>query len=84
MVDFAGGELEGLAADQPVEAKLSTNRGEIHHLQARALPDGRGWRASFRLDPDGRQPSDLRLQLSLRGEPISETWNHVWHPDEQR
>jgi periplasmic glucans biosynthesis protein len=84
MVDFAGGELTGLSPDQPVEAELSASRGRVHHLQARALPDGRGWRASFRLDPEGRQPSDLRLQLSLRGEVISETWNHVWHPDEQR
>ena len=84
MVDFAGGELEGLAADQPVEAELSTNRGEIHHLQARALPDGRGWRASFRLDPEGQQSTDMRLQLRLRNEIISETWNYVWHPDEQR
>ncbi|MGJ7462499.1 glucan biosynthesis protein [Halomonas sp. MA07-2] len=84
MVDFAGGELEGLASDQPVEAELSANRGEIHHLQARPLPDGHGWRASFRLDPEGQQSTDLRLQLSLRGVVISETWNHVWYPDEQR
>ncbi len=84
MVDFAGGELEGLAPDQPVEAELSTSRGEIHHLQARPLPDGRGWRASFRLDPEGQHSSDLRLQLRLHDNVISETWNHVWHPDEQR
>ncbi|MFW6346853.1 MAG: glucan biosynthesis protein [Halomonas sp.] len=84
MVDFAGGELEGLSPDQPVTAELSASRGEIHHLQARPLPDGRGWRASFRLDPEGRQPCDLRLQLRLHETVISETWNHVWHPDEQR
>lgn len=84
MIDFAGGELEGLSPDQPVEAELSANRGKIQHLQARPLPDGRGWRASFRLDPEGQHSTDLRLQLRLRGETISETWNHVWHPDEQR
>ncbi|MBE0489213.1 MAG: glucan biosynthesis protein [Halomonas sp.] len=84
MVDFAGGELEGLSPDQPVEAELSTNRGEIHHLQARPLPDGRGWRASFRLDPEGQQSTDMRLQLRLHDKLISETWNHVWYPDEQR
>ena len=84
MVDFAGGELENLSPDQPVEAELTASRGEIHHLQTRPLPDGRGWRASFRLDPDGQQSSDLRLRLRLRDEVISETWNHVWHPDERR
>ncbi len=84
LVDFAGGELEGLAGDQPVTAELTASRGEVHHLQARPLPEGRGWRASFRLDPEGDAPSDLRLRLRLHGEVISETWNHVWHPDERR
>lgn len=83
-VDFRGGELEGLAADQPVEARLDTSSGRVHHLQARPLPAGRGWRASFRLDPDGRHPADMRLRLTLRGEPLSETWSHVWYPDERR
>ncbi|MFY0990011.1 glucan biosynthesis protein [Halomonas sp. C05BenzN] len=84
MVDFSGGELEGLAPDQPVEAQLDTSSGRPHHLQTRPLPDGRGWRASFRLDPEGRQPADMRLRLTLHDEILSETWNHVWYPDEQR
>ncbi|PMR78664.1 glucan biosynthesis protein D [Halomonas urumqiensis] len=83
MVDFEGGALEGLAPDQPVEASLEASQGDTHHLSVRALPDGKGWRASFRLDPDGQRPSDMRLHLRLHGEPISETWNHVWYPNEQ-
>jgi periplasmic glucans biosynthesis protein len=82
-VDFAGGELEGLGPDQPVTVEVSASRGEVHHAQAQPLPDD-GWRAVFRLAPEGERPSDLRLRLRLHGAPLSETWNHVWYPDERR
>lgn len=82
LVDFHGGELEGLAADQPVTVNVEASQGEVRHIQARPLPGGRGWRASFRLDPDGERPADLRLHLSLHDRVISETWNHVWYPSE--
>ncbi|WP_163560384.1 glucan biosynthesis protein [Halomonas sp. NO4] len=84
LVDFRGGELTGLGADQPVTVNLTASQGEVRDLQARPLPKGRGWRASFRLDPAGEQPADLRLYLSLRDRVISETWNHVWYPSESR
>lgn len=84
MIDFHGGELEGLAADQPVEADLEVSHGRVRHLQTQPLPAQSGWRASFRLEPEGRQPADMRLRLSLYGETISETWNHVWYPDQAR
>jgi glucans biosynthesis protein len=83
MIDFQGGELAGLAHDQPVEAQLDTRGAVIHDLQASPLPDGRGWRASFRLDPVDRQAIDLRLRMTLCGKTHSETWNYVWYPDEQ-
>ncbi|APX94902.1 glucan biosynthesis protein D [Halomonas sp. 1513] len=84
IVDFHGGELAGLDASQPVEAELSTSRGDIHQAQVQRLPDGDTWRASFRVQPQGREPADMRLFLSLRGSPISETWSYVWYPDELR
>ena len=84
IVDFHGGELSGLDASQPVEAELSTLQGDIHQVHVQRLPDGETWRASFRVQPQGRQPADMRLFLSLRGSPISETWSYVWYPDELR
>ncbi|MCA1771353.1 MAG: glucan biosynthesis protein G [Halomonas sp.] len=80
IVDFQGGELDDIAADQPVELDISLQQGEISLPQVTALPNG-GWRASFRL-PASEQPSDIRLRLTLEGEPISETWNYVWYPDD--
>ncbi|WP_224750218.1 glucan biosynthesis protein [Halomonas sp. ML-15] len=84
MVDFHGGELAGLDASQPVDAELTTSDGEIHQLQVQQLPDGDTWRASFRVQPEGRSAADMRLYLSLRGQRISETWSYVWYPDELR
>lgn len=79
IVDFQGGALDNIAADQPVELDISTQHGEVLLPQVTALPNN-GWRASFRL-PASDQPSDVRLRLTLDGEPVSETWNYVWYPD---
>lgn len=84
MVDFRGAELSTLHASHPVEAVLEASSGEIRELQVQRLPDGETWRASFRLQPEGQTPVDMRLQLRLRDTPLSETWNYVWHPDELR
>jgi glucans biosynthesis protein len=79
IVDFSGGELATLDATQPVEAVLSTSSGQISDLLVQRLPDG-GWRAAFRLAPNGLEPADMRLFLELRGHRLSETWSHVWYP----
>lgn len=80
MVDFQGGALDDITADQPVELDLSLQQGEIRLPQVTALPNN-GWRASFRL-PASDQPRDIRLRLTLEGNPVSETWNYVWYPDD--
>ncbi|GGX92097.1 glucan biosynthesis protein D [Litchfieldella qijiaojingensis] len=84
VVDFRGGELSTLDDSHPVEAQLSASTGKVEQLRVERLPDGKTWRASFRLLPDGKTPMDLRLLLTLRGQPMTETWNYVWNPDELR
>jgi glucans biosynthesis protein len=81
IVDFQGGALDDIAANQPVQLDISMQEGEVLLPQATALPNN-GWRASFRL-PASDQPSDVRLRLTLNGEPVSETWNYVWYPDDK-
>ena len=89
VVDF--GPLPASAADPggageppPVEAVLDAASGQVSDLVVQALPDARGWRAAFRLVPDGREPAALRLYLHRGGRRVSETWDHVWHPDHVR
>lgn len=82
-IDFQGGALAALDASQPVEALLSHSAGEVRDLMALPLPEGRGWRAAFKLHGDDR-PVDLQLFLSLRGQRLSETWSYLWHPRDSR
>lgn len=89
IVDFAQGPLEALSqeastADADVEAVLATSSGEVSDIRTIQLPDGLGWRVSFRLVPMGDEPADMRLHLEVDGERVSETWSYVWYPDEGR
>jgi glucans biosynthesis protein len=84
VVDFHGGELSSLDATHPVEAMLEVSSGEARQVQVQRLPDGETWRASFRIQPMGTNPTDMRLTLTLRDRPLTETWNFVWNPDELR
>lgn len=81
IVDFQGGALADITTDQPVELAISSQHSEVLLPQVTELPNN-GWRASFRL-PVSDQPSDVRLRLTLNGDPVSETWNYVWYPDDQ-
>lgn len=84
VIDFRGEELSTLHDTHPVAVKLDVSSGEFHELQVRQLPDGETWRATFRLRPDGDRPTDMRLTLTLRDRPLTETWNFIWNPDELR
>lgn len=81
VIDFRGGELDNLSADAPLVAELQKNAGTISELAVRQLPDKRTWRASFKLDPEGNTPADMRLFLKLRDQRLTEVWSYVWYPD---
>lgn len=81
-VDFAGGQLRGLRAGQPVSAELEAGGATVRDLTVARLPDDQGWRAAFKLDPGDRDGAvNLRLHLELGERRISETWNYVWSPE---
>jgi periplasmic glucans biosynthesis protein len=80
LVDFAGGDLDGLAASQPVKAETAVDNGEIGAVTVQRLsPDG-AWRVAFVATPRGKKPMDLRCFLTLRGEVLTETWVYQWTP----
>lgn len=81
VIDFRGGELDNISADAPLEAALQNNSGKVSELKVSRLPDGRTWRASFKLEPDGGKLVDMRLSLKLRDQRMSEVWSYVWYPD---
>ncbi len=81
VIDFRGGELSSLFPDLPVTAEMQNSAGIISELTVRQLPDGRTWRTSFKLEPEGNEAIDMRLFLKLRSQPLSEVWSFVWYPD---
>jgi glucans biosynthesis protein len=84
IVDFSGGALDSVEAGRHVEALIEASSGQITDLRSQPLPSGLGWRVSFRLDPDGDRPTDMRLYLELEDERLSETWTYVWYPEQVR
>jgi glucans biosynthesis protein len=81
-IDFQGGELDKLAANATVEVDLGKNSGIFADLHVSKLPDGKTYRASFKLDPDGNTPVDMRVFLKSNNKRLSEVWSYVWYPDD--
>jgi glucans biosynthesis protein len=82
VVDFVGGDLPRLGDKAHVVPVISASRGRVEITSARPLYPIGGWRAMFDLVPtdDGVEPINLRLYLSLEGEPLSETWFYQYTP----
>jgi glucans biosynthesis protein len=79
LVDFAGGDLDGLLESQPVKAEIATSSGEVSDVTVERQVNGL-WRVAFRLKPNGSRPADLRCYLTLHGEALTETWTYLWTP----
>ncbi|WP_336366685.1 glucan biosynthesis protein [Marinobacter sp. C2H3] len=80
-VDFAGGPLALLGKNPDVKPVISASRGRVEITSARPLSAIEGYRAMFDLVPDdSTDPIELRLYLSLDGEPLTETWVYQYSP----
>jgi glucans biosynthesis protein len=80
IVDFAGGDLDVLRPEQPVQADVSVTNGKVLAARVEVMPPGRGWRLAVDVEQEGRKPVVLRGFLHLRGEALTETWVHRWQP----
>jgi periplasmic glucans biosynthesis protein len=79
LVDFAGGDLDGLEAAQAVKAQVSGDNVQIDAVTVQRLPNG-VWRAVFVATPKVKRPIDLHCYLTLFGEVLTETWVYQWSP----
>lgn len=80
LIDFAGGDLRGLRASQPVHAVIGARGARISHVITQRLPENGHWRVSFTVQPKGTRPVDLHCYLELYGSPLTETWTYQWTP----
>jgi periplasmic glucans biosynthesis protein len=79
VVDFAGGDLNGLEAVQPVRAEVSAENGHVETVSVQQLPT-HAWRVAMVITPRPKKPIDLHCYLTLYGEVLSETWVYEWTP----
>jgi periplasmic glucans biosynthesis protein len=81
VVEFAGGDLDGLAAVQPVKAEVRAGNARVETTTVQRLPDTGAWQVALIVTPKAaKQPVDLQCFLSLYGEVLSETWVYQWTP----
>lgn len=79
LVEFGGGDLDGLAAAQPVKAEVTADNGHVDSLVVQRTAIGT-WRASIVVTPRAKRPVDLHCFLTLYGEVLTETWVYQWTP----
>ena len=80
LIDFAGGDLEGLQASQPVRAVINAVGARVLQVRTQRLPENGHWRVSFLVQPTGTRPVDLHCYLELYGSALTETWTYQWTP----
>ncbi|MFO1390252.1 glucan biosynthesis protein [Cellvibrio sp.] len=80
-IDFQGGELDKLPAGTIVQADLMKNAGKLSDLQVSRLPNGKSYRVSFKIEPEGNNVVDMRLFLKTKDKRLSEVWSYPWYPD---
>jgi glucans biosynthesis protein len=84
VVEFLGGPLAALPFGAKPQMALHASRGRFtDYTVMEAVPDGVAghWRAEFDLaQVEGPDPVELRLQLTVGGTIVSETWMFQYHP----
>ena len=77
VIDFAGGDLDGLDRTQPLKALLTANGGQVQDVTVEKLSETGSWRVSFLVLPSRpHETVDLHCYLQLYGESLTETWTY--------
>jgi len=81
VIDFAGGNFDMLRDVVELKPEITASSGEVLITSARRLNEIGGYRAMFDLKPtDSTTPIELRVYLSYRGQPMTETWLYQYQP----
>jgi len=81
VIEFTGGDLMSLEPQQPVESDVALSNAKLTRTYIEALPWRKSWRLFIDFEPDGaKKPIDMRAVLTLRGQPLTETWTNLYRP----
>ena len=77
IIDFAGGDLDGLDASQPLKALLTVSGGTTESVTVERVMENGVWRVTFLVVPAHPHDTvDMHCFLQLYGESLSETWTY--------
>ncbi|WNG37910.1 glucan biosynthesis protein [Archangium violaceum] len=77
VLEFSRGGPEG---EGPVEAVVTTSKGQVLRPIAQRNDVTGGWRATFELVPEAGASTELRCFLRRGSETLTETWSYLWTP----
>jgi len=80
VIEFAGDALPtGEAGDAPLlDAHVTTSRGQLHDVVTHRIPASGHWRTVFELTPEGEDPIELRCELMVADDAVTEAWCYQW------
>jgi glucans biosynthesis protein len=78
VIDFAGGPLDGLEADEVDAVASLTGMGKVVYSAVSKLPDSGAMRLAVDAEIDGKDPVELRAYLVGGGRQLTETWLYQW------
>ncbi|SHM03218.1 glucans biosynthesis protein [Roseibium suaedae] len=81
VVVFAGGGLETLGGDDPLEADLAVFNGKPENQFLQKVENG-AWRLIFDVErEDGSRPVEMSLRLKINGKYLTEKWIYQWNSE---
>ena len=79
VLELIGEKLKGIDPAK-VRGAVSADKGKIRNVVTQPNPESGGWRLSFQLAPEKAAAVELRSQLTLNDDPLSEVWIYRWTP----
>ena len=81
VVDFAGSKLKPFTeSNRPQAITSCSDNARISFSEVYKNPFGDSWRVVIKLEPQNKDPVDIRCTLQKGEEVLTETWTYHWSP----
>lgn len=84
IVDFRGGRLENVPADNKVDAVVSMSSGKIVSQAVFRVEEDGVWRLMFDFQPADEHPIEMKAFLKMGDQQVSEVWLYQWRVGDER
>lgn len=80
VVEFEGEVLGTLPKGTLPKAQINVSRGSVSYVFVERIPDTTRYRVQFDVNPEGKEPAEVRLYLKQGSKALSETWLYQLEP----